>query len=349
MRLSVLRYILAFLIVASFQNSLKGEEIKADVGEIKGFIGSKEVTASELEGISNSIREIIALDEGKEKADQSLYDLEEKAWLQLALLHEAHQQGIQVSEREVDEFIHNNPRFQVNHRFDPTRYEAVLAHLEIDPNQFRQTIEHWLLIDKLYDTIRREVTISEEELRKAFWEAYELRKASYVIFPLRRFMSPEAADALLEGHATAGLQEEISQAEEKSLAEAEKYRNLIQKSMEEEGLPFQEAARKLGLEVKETGYFSRSVPPAGLRQPDWMSLEAFLISEGELSRVVPVKDGYLFFTIAEIFPPTEKQYSRASKNFLLSYRRYKEEELIEEYKKKLLTTIKILKPRTPSP
>jgi hypothetical protein len=346
---SPLRYFLAFLILVSCQNDGKGEEIKEDLSEIRGSIGSQKVTTSELKKISNSLRDIIALDKGKEKADQSLSHLEEEAWLQLALLYEARQQGIQVSEQEMDEFIHNNPRFQVNHRFDSSRYQTILSQLEIDPRQFRQTVKDWLLVDKLFNRIRREVTIGEEELRKTFGEAYELRKASYVIFSLRKYMSPEAASIPLQGTHSAELQEEISQAEEKSIAQAEKYHNLIQKSMKEEELSSQKAARRQGLEVKKTGYFSRSLPPIGIQQPDWMWSEAFLISQGELSQVVPVRDGYLFFTITEIFPPTEKQYSRARENFLLSYRRYKEEELIEEYKKELFTTIKIFKPPTPSP
>ena len=344
MQFSLLRYLLTFLILVSYQDGLRGEEPKEDLRKIRGFIGSRKVRTSELERAFNSLWHIIALDKGKEKADQSLSRLEEEAWLQLALLYEARKQGIQVSEQEVDEFIHNNRRFQVNQRFDSSRYQTVLSQLEIDPGQFRQTIKYWLLIDKFFDRIRRKVTIGEEELRRAFAEAYELRRASYVIFPLRKYMSPETTPAPLQSPPTAEFQEEVGQAEEKSVAEAEKYHNLIQKSMKGEELSFQSAARRLGLEVKETGYFSRNVPPVGIRQPDWMWSEAFSISQGELSHVVPVQGGYLFFTITEIFPPTEKQFSRARKNFLLSYRRYKEEELIEQYKKELLTTIKILKP-----
>jgi len=344
MRFSLLRYLLTFLVLVSYQDGLRGEEPKEDLREIRGFIGSRKVRTSELERVFNSLWHIIALDKGKEKADQSLSRLEEEAWPQLALLHEARKQGIQVSEQEVDEVIHNNRRFQVNQRFDSSRYQTVLSQLEIDPGQFRQTIKDWLLIDKLLNRIRRKVIIGEEELRKAFAEAYELRRASYAIFPLRKYMSPETIPPPLQGPPMAEFQEEISQAEEKSLAEAEKYHSLIQKLMKGEELSFQNAARRLGLEVKETGYFSRNVPPVGIRQPDWMWSEAFLISEGELSPVVPVRGGYLFFTITEIFPPTEKQYSLARKNFLLSYRRYKEEELIEQYKKELLTTIRILKP-----
>ena len=344
MQFSLLRYLLTFLILVSYQNDLRGEEPKQDLTEIRGFICSKEVRASELKKVSNSLRHIIALDKGKEKADQSLSHLEEETWLQLALLYEARKQGIQVSEQEVDEFIHNNRRFQVNQRFDSSRYQTVLFQLEIDPGQFHQTVKDWLLIDKLLNRIRRKITIGEEELRKAFGETYELRRASYVIFPLGKYMSPDAIPAPLQGPPMAEFQEKISQAEEKSVAEAERYHNLIQKLMKGEGLSFQKAAQKLGLEVKEIGFFSRNVPPVGFEQLDWMWSEAFLISQGELSRVVPARDGYLFFTITEIFPPTEEQYSRARKNFLLSYRRYKEEELIEEYEKELLTTIRILKP-----
>lgn len=349
MRFSLLRYSLAFLVLASYQNALRGEEPKEDLSEIRGFIGSREVRASELERVFNSLRHIIALDKGKEKADQSLSRLEKEAWLQLALLYEARKQGIRVSEREVDEFVHNNRRFRVNHRFDSSRYQTVLSQLEIDPHQFRQTVKDWLLIDKLFNRVKGEVAISEEELKDAFRAAYELRRASYVIFPIRKYINPDLVPAPLQGPMSPELREAISQAEEKSIAEAEKYHNLIQRLIKMEGLTFQEAAQRLGLKVEETSYFSRNVPPAGIQQPDWMWSEAFLVSKGELSRVVAVRDGYLFFTISEIFPPTEKQYSRARKNFLLSYRKHKEEQLIEEYKKKLLSGIRILKPPSHTP
>lgn len=349
MRFSVLRYLLTLLVLVSYQTGLRGEEPKTDVGEIKGFIGPKEVTASELRRVSNSLRHIIALDKGKERADQSLSELEEEAWLHLALLHRARQQDIQVSEQEVDAFIHNNRRFQVNHDFDSSRYQTVLSQLEIDPRQFRQTVKDWLLIDKLFNGIKQQVTVSEEELREAFRAAYELRRASYVIFPIRKYINPDLAPAPLQGPISPEFREAISHAEEKSIAEAEKYHNLTQRLMKEEELTFETAAQKLGLEVGETGFFSRNVPPAGIHQPDWMWSEAFSISKGELSRVVAVREGYLFFTITEVFPPTEKQYSRARKNFLLSYRKHKEEELIELYKKELLTTIRIVRPATPPP
>lgn len=349
MCLSLLRYVLVFLILVSFQKGLKAEEVKGDSSQIRGFIGSKKVAASELKRISNSLRDIIALDKGKEKAEQSSSHLEEEAWLQLALLQEAQQQGIQVSEQEVDKFLHNNQRFQVDHRFDPSRYETILSHLEIDPRRFRQTVKDWLLIDKLLIRIRRRVTITEQELKEAFEQTYELRKADYVIFPLRRYMSPEAVSSLLQGAPGVKLQEELTRAEEKSVAEAERYHELTQQLLKEEKLTFQEAARTLGLEVHETGYFSRNVPPTDIQQPDWMWSEAFLITKGELSQVVAVRDGYLFFTISEIFPPTDKQYSRARENFLLSYRKHKEEQLIEEYQRKLLNTVRILEPRAHTP
>lgn len=349
MRFLLIRYILVFLILVTCQNVVKCEEIKEDVGKIKGFIGPQRITASELKRTTNSLRDIIALDKGKEKADETLSHLEEEAWLQLALLHQAQQQGIQVLEREVDEFIHNNRRFQINYRFNSSRYQTVLSQLEIDPYQFHQTVKDWLLIDKLLNRIRRKVTIDEKELRKAFWKAYELRKVNYVIFPLRKYMSAATALSSLQGPLTAELQEEISQADEKSIAQAKKYHNHIKKLMRDEELLFQKAARKLDLEVKETGYFSRNVPPAGIQQPDWIWSQAFLISKGELSSVVPVREGYLFFSVSEIFLPTEKQYSRGRRNFLLSYRKHKEEELIREYKKNLLGSIRILDPSSTNP
>ena len=112
--------------------------------------------------------------------------------------------------------------------------------------------------------------------------------------------------------------------------------------MEKKSLSFEAAVKTLELRAAESGYFSRNVPPPNIHHPDWLWSEAFLTSPGELSRVVPVRDGYLFFTVSEIFPPTEKQYARAHDNFLSTYRRHKENQFIEDYRKKLLNKVRIL-------
>jgi hypothetical protein len=336
--------LLALFVLGLCQDDSGSVEIKEDCSQIKGYIGPKQITTCELERISKSLRDIIALNRGQETADLDPSQLEREAWLHLALLIEAQQRGIRVTEQEVDEFIHNNRRFQVNYRFDPSRYQLVLSSLQIGPDQFRQTVEDWLMIDKLFNSIRDEVVVGEEELRKAFWEAYELRKANYVIFPLNQYLNPEDISAAAQGASSPEFKDKIRQAEEKSLAQAEKYHGLIQELMQKEGIPFQRAVSKLGLKIRETGYFSRNVPPADIEQPDWMWNEAFLISEAELSSVVPVREGYLFFTINEIFPPTEQQYSRARNNFFSSYKRIKGDKRVEEYKRSLRSKIRILEP-----
>jgi hypothetical protein len=310
-------------------------------GQIIGFIDNREVTASELKSAMRSIEDIIALDKGKETNSPSSSDIEKEAWTQLALLHEARQRNLRVSDQEIDEFIRNNQRFQVDYRFDPGRYRRVLSQLQIDPHRFHQTAENWLLVGKLYDQIRSKVTVNDEEVREAFWEAYELRRVSYVIFPLSNYMKKGKPVGPNTGELSQEFQEGSNAAEQQSLADAEKCHQLVQDLMEKRKLSFEAAVKTLELTAAESGYFSRNVPPPNIHQPDWLWSEAFLISRGQLSRVVPVRSGYLFFTVSEIFPPTEKQYARAHDNFLSTYRRHKENESIEEYRKKLLNKIRV--------
>lgn len=342
MRSLSLMCLLALFILTSCQDDSGSVEIKEDCSQIRGYIGPEQITTCELERISKSLRDIIALNRGQDTNDLDSSHLEREAWLHLALLIKAQQHGIRVTEQEIDEFIHNNRRFQVNYRFDPSRYQMVLSSLEIRPEQFRQTVKNWLTVDKLFNSIRDEVVVCEDELREAFWEAHELRKANYVIFPLNQYLNPEEISASAQGTLSSEFKEKITQAEEKSLAQAEEYHGVIQALMQKEGMSFQRAVSKLGLDLRETGYFSRNVPPADIEQPDWMWSEAFLISEGEMSSVVPVRDGYLFFTINEIFPPTEQQYSRARTSFLSSYKRIIGDERVEEYKRSLRSKIRIL-------
>ena len=326
MHVRIASYLLSLLFLLGISiDSVAGESDKVQ-GQIIGFIDNREVTASELNSAVRSLEEIIALDKGKETNSSSSSDIEKEAWMQLTLLHEARQRNLRVSDQEVNEFIQNNRRFQVNYRFDLGRYQRVLSHLKIDPHRFHKTVENWLLVGKLYDQIRSRVTVNKDKVREAFWEAYELRKVSYVIFPLSTYTKKEKPVAPNTKELPQEFEEGSNAAEQQSLADAEKYHQLVQDLMEKKSLSFEAAIKTLELTATESGYFSRNIPPPNIYQPDWLWSEAFLITPGELSRVVPVRAGYLFFTVSEIFPPTEKQYVRAHDNFVLTYRRHKENE-----------------------
>ena len=86
------------------------------------------------------------------------------------------------------------------------------------------------------------------------------------------------------------------------------------------------------------------MPPPEIHQPEWLWAEAFSISLAELSQVVPVREGYLFFVLSEVFKPTERQYEKAHINFLQTYKRIKGDELIEKYMKKLFEEVNIIDP-----
>jgi hypothetical protein len=297
-----------------------------------------------FEAAADCLRHIRALEGGEEKAEASTGAPEKEIWLHLALVLQARERDLSVREEEIDGFIRGIRRFQVGHRFDMERYRTVLAGLKINPSNFRRTVHDWLLIEKLYAGLGTEAAVSEEELKRAFQEAYELRRVRYAIFPFRHYMQrPKTGDPDQEP-ARNDPGEAARRAEEMSLADAEKYHGLTRGLMDKERLPFGEALQKLGLSATETGYFSRNVPPADIAQPDWLWSEAFLISRGKLGPVVPVRDGYLFFTVSEVFPPTDKQYARAREGFLRLYRQRKRAALIEAYQQDLLGQVRIIEP-----
>lgn len=80
-------------------------------------------------------------------------------------------------------------------------------------------------------------------------------------------------------------------------AEAQKKRTEIAKLIQKETLPFEEAVKQVKLPIQKFPPFSREDPLNLL--PKEVQMEAFQLKENEVSRIIPTKNGALFFAVKE--------------------------------------------------
>ena len=87
-------------------------------------------------------------------------------------------------------------------------------------------------------------------------------------------------------------------------------------------------SKEKGIKLQETGYFSRSKPPAGIVADPAFLNEAFSLSKGELSSLVDLgKKGYAILFVEDIKPPVVPPLEEVRDRVIKDYRREKAVEL----------------------
>jgi len=95
-------------------------------------------------------------------------------------------------------------------------------------------------------------------------------------------------------------------------------------------------SKEKGIELKETDYFSRSKPPAGIvSDPDFLK-EAFNLSKGELSSIVELDKGYAILFVDDIKPPVVPPLAEVRDRVIRDYKREKAISLAREAAEKEL-------------
>ncbi len=94
----------------------------------------------------------------------------------ILVLKEAERQGVEVSPEEVRERIFSTSIFQQNGVFSKELYFAILQANRIKPAEYEDTVRQELMIEKMADSVTRDVTVTDEEVWKKF--LVENRKVS---------------------------------------------------------------------------------------------------------------------------------------------------------------------------
>src|SRR3989338_7639619 len=94
-------------------------------------------------------------------------------WERLMLLAEADREELRVTDQDVAALLQTLPVFQNSGRFMPERYYQFVGALGLTPRRFEELIRQDLVVERLLGNIKTDVTVTDEDARAAFLDAYE--------------------------------------------------------------------------------------------------------------------------------------------------------------------------------
>lgn len=122
--------------------------------------------------------------------------LRQQTWDRL-ILREYARRHVTVTDEELAEAIANDPTFQQQGVFVPQLYYQYTTALGLGPKAYEQRLREQLRIQRLLDSVRAQVTVTEEELAEAYATAHERRRLSVVVVRPETFEA-SAEEALTE-------------------------------------------------------------------------------------------------------------------------------------------------------
>ncbi|GMR04480.1 MAG: peptidylprolyl isomerase [Thermodesulfobacteriota bacterium] len=120
---------------------------------------------------------------------------------------EAKKTGIKVSKKEVQDVIASMPAFQKDGVFDRETYFRSLKAERMQPAEFEKAVEDDLITEKVRARVTKDITVSDEEVTKAFLTEHRRINLKYVAMDAARFedavkVSDEEARNYLKEHSS---------------------------------------------------------------------------------------------------------------------------------------------------
>lgn len=179
------------------------------------------------------------------------------------LLQEARRLGLLVSDEELMETIAGVPAFQVNGRFDKSRYVQALRVNRLTPAQFETERRQQLTMQKLYDLVQDNIQVTGSELR----ERYRLEQERVNFYTVRL----SASDFASQAQVTA---EEVKKHYERN---REALKEPLKVQAEYLAYPFDRFATQLQVGDKEIEEYYKANREAKFRQPKAVHLRHILV------------------------------------------------------------------------
>ncbi|MGE5279956.1 MAG: SurA N-terminal domain-containing protein [Deltaproteobacteria bacterium] len=235
-------------------------------------------------------------------------------WERLLIMREIRKREMRVTDQEVVGYITRLPFLQRNGRFDKRAYDIFLRYsIGTDARPFEEAIRQNLLIAKFVDALSQNVTASDEEVRDQFEKESVETQIRYVSFPydaykdrvsisedeIKSFYAasrdslrvPPQINVQYIGLEFAGEAAQLSQDERNK-----KIQDALA-TARQKGLKL--AAKELGFEVKETGFFGLDDPIPEFGWLPQLSRVLFDLPVLSFSRIVQTDRGLYVFQITE--------------------------------------------------
>ena len=241
------------------------------------------------------------------------------AWDKLMLEAEAKRTHLRVNDQELAAFLQKIPAFQDHGVFRPERYHGYLESAGNSAQAFEALLRRDLLVEKLEDSIKASVRVSDDDVKAAYRQSHESLKVSLIrVMPDAFISAANAAVTDADGHAYAETHpaEELANAKEqlvqalarvRARAEAETLRTRLM-AKRAIGVRYEEAVLIAGVAPIHL-IISRGQSLASLGLTPEVTTAVFALSPGALTPVIETPNGFIIARSEEQIPADESAFA----------------------------------------
>ena len=242
-------------------------------------------------------------------------NLEGEAWDRLILVHEGKKRRIRISDAEVIDAVKGYEFFKRNGRFDSKIYNQILRYaFHCEARDFEEGIRESLIFAKLYEQETLTVTVSDEEVKKAYQEQSEQAQISYVLFPADDYkkevaVTPDETKQYYDRHRSdfftppqinieylyLSYPKEATEEQKTQIADtAKKIAEEFQTNSD-----FKKIAANYNAETGESGFFSKEKPALKIGWSYELLNQAFELNKDQISDPLITPQGYYILKLKE--------------------------------------------------
>jgi peptidyl-prolyl cis-trans isomerase D len=318
-----------------------------------GIVNGKKISFEDLYNAMSGVRSQIVLNYFNQPkvldtilADKAL--MAKLGWDRIIMLAEAKSMKITVGDKEVVEAIRSHPLFVRDGTFDERLYGYILRNsMGLEPRTFEETVRGNIEIQKAGEYLIRDLKLSDEDIANEYKLEFAKIKISYIMLEPKNFINEivvddntaqdfyekNKSDFMIKSNLKGALPDRQATFEQAKpsivarLKEVEAAKTLKEKSyevhkqllerMEKNGETFEKAAPKMGMETKETDFFSITDNVEAIGNMYAVANAASKLKEFELSVPTETDKGYLIFEIVnkkagdeEAFKKDKEEYSK---------------------------------------
>lgn len=261
-----------------------------------------------------------------------------QTWDRLIVREAAARRRIRISDEALAAHIRSLPIFQEQGVFSPQRYDAIVRRMGASPRDVEERLREELRVQRMLEAENAGIAVSDEEVRAAYEERHRQVRTTVVLVrdaDAQAVVEPTLTEPrLLEwyaGHLSdfqqparlppfEEVREEVrrrllaQEAHAASGARARQWREEVT-ALQQGGVSFEEACRRLDLSPIRPAPFSRSGPieSVGPMPPGAEAL--FARHLGEASEVFEVPSGFFFAAVEEQLPVDDAKFAEEKTRF----------------------------------
>ena len=318
-----------------------------------GFVNNRKVSFDELSNALSGVRSQIILNYfNQPKVLDALLSnkpiLAKLAWDRILMMEEVKKAGIKMSDKEVVGALRSHPLFLRNGAFDDRFYAYMLRNnIGLEPRAFEEIVRENLALQRLSSSFTKDTKLSDDDILSEYKKDFAKIKISYILLDPKDYLDKVSIDknavkdfydknkgelmvksnlkdAIPDRPATfeeskADIEKYFKEVEARKMLKTrsdEIYKELLERTGKRGGT-FVSAASKLGLNVKDTDFFSRKDSVEAVGDTPVIVEASYGLKDFELSKPLEIGKGYIIFEVVnkkaadeEAFAKDKEEYSK---------------------------------------